>query len=403
MKGEGAIRARGKCPVCNGHFTEIKGAGFICLGHKTVPKKLYVDLPWKGQRIRIYSDKTGQVLDTYDRANTVLKTIRGEIENHTFDPARYVKADLEKFYFDAIVDQWLKDKEAVANKGQLSWSYIGPLKGYVSNYIKPFFEGKDVRDIRTVDIKGFYKTLPDNLSPKTHKNILNALENLFNTLLQDEVIEKKPIFPVITVPEPMTKWCTREVQDKLLSAIPDQHRFIFFFLTRQGIREGEAVAIQWQDIDLEAGIFTPVRAMSNRSIVNRTKTKKIRPRLLHPEVLDILKSIPRGLPHTFLFINPNCGRPYLPDLLQRMWKKACKAVGVEISLQQGTRHSVASMAASSGVSIAIIKEVLGHTDIRTTQRYSHMDVISQGQVFNAQKKLSLHCLWIKKGGIKSEG
>jgi integrase len=279
-----------------------------------------------------------------------------------------------------------KDKEAVANKGQLSWSYIGPLKGYVSNYIKPFFKGKDVRDIRTVDVKAFYKTLPDNLSPKMHKNILNGLENLFNTLLQDEVIEKKPIFPVITVPEPVTKWCNREAQDKLLSAIPDQHRFIFFFLTRQGIREGEAVAIQWQDIDLEAGIFTPVRAMSNRSIVNRTKTKKIRPRLLHPEVLDILKSIPRGLPHTFLFINPNCGRPYLPDLLQRMWKKACKAVGVEISLQQGTRHSVASMAASSGVSIAIIKEVLGHTDIRTTQRYSHMDVISQGQVFNAQKK-----------------
>lgn len=386
MKGDGAIRARGKCPICNGDFAEIKGAGFICIEHKTVPKKCYVDLPWKGQRIRIYSDKTGQVLDTYDRANTVLKTIRGEIENHTFDPTRYVKADLKKFSFDTIADQWLKDKETAANKGQLSWTYIGPLKGYLGNYIRPFFASKDVRDIRTLDVKAFYKTLPDNLSPKTHKNVLDALENLFNTLLQDEVIERKPIFPVITVPEPRTKWCNREVQDKLLNIIPDQHRFIFFFLTRQGIREGEAVVLQWQDVDLEAGIFTPVRAMSNRKIVDRTKTKKVRPRLLHPEVLDILKSIPRGLPHTFLFINPNSGRPYLPDLLQRIWKKACGAIGVEISLQQATRHSVASMAASSGVSIAIIKEVLGHTDIRTTQRYSHMDVVAQGQVFDAQKK-----------------
>lgn len=44
-----------------------------------------------------------------------------------------------------------------------------------------------------------------------------------------------------------------------------------------------------------------------------------------------------------------------------------------------------SMAASSGVSIAIIKEVLGHTDIRTTQKYSHVNVLSQSQVFAAQR------------------
>jgi site-specific recombinase XerC len=49
-----------------------------------------------------------------------------------------------------------------------------------------------------------------------------------------------------------------------------------------------------------------------------------------------------------------------------------------------TYNSVAATVASSGVSIAIIKEVLGHTDIRTTQKYSHVDVLSQSQVFAAQ-------------------
>jgi site-specific recombinase XerD len=92
----------------------------------------------------------------------------------------------------------------------------------------------------------------------------------------------------------------------------------------------------------------------------------------------------RGLPNVYLFINPNSGKPYLTDSLQRLWKGACKAVDADIELYQATRHSVASMAASSGVSIAIIKEVLGHTDIRTTQKYSHVDVLSQSQVFAAQ-------------------
>jgi site-specific recombinase XerD len=97
-----------------------------------------------------------------------------------------------------------------------------------------------------------------------------------------------------------------------------------------------------------------------------------------------LRSVPRGLPNVYLFINPNSGKPYLTDSLQRLWKEACKTVCADIELYQATRHSVASMAASSGVSIAIIKEVLGHTDIRTTQKYSHVDVLSQSQVFAAQ-------------------
>jgi len=81
----------------------------------------------------------------------------------------------------------------------------------------------------------------------------------------------------------------------------------------------------------------------------------------------------------------NSTKPYLTDTLQRLWKEACKAASVDIELYQAARHSVASMAASSGVSIAIIKEVLGHTDIRTTQKYSHVDVLSQSQVFAAQR------------------
>jgi len=86
-------------------------------------------------------------------------------------------------------------------------------------------------------------------------------------------------------------------------------------------------------------------------------------------------------------INPNSGKPYLTDSLQRLWKEAAKAIGTDIELYQATRHSVASMAASSGVSIAIIKEVLGHADIWTTQKYSHVDVLSQSQVFAAQQSL----------------
>ncbi len=374
------------CPSCNKKFQYLPRLGYACPSCKTVPNRFRIDLHYSGQRIFICSDKQGQSLDSYQRASILLSHIRHEIENHIFDSSRYIASDIKKYYFENLTKEWMEGKKKLAEKGQLSYSYINPLKGHVDSYVVPFFKGKDIRDIRTIDIKKFYGQLPERLSPKTQKNIVNALENFFNTLLQDEVIDKKPQFPKVSVPEPAIKWCTREVQDSILNAIPERHRFIFFFLTRQGLRPAEAVAIKWQDIDLNNGIITVQRSMSNRKIVERTKTRKVRPRLIHPEVLDILRSIPRGLPNVYLFINPNSGKPYLTDSLQKLWKAACKAVDVDIELYQATRHSVASMAASSGVSIAIIKEVLGHTDIRTTQKYSHVDVLAQSQVFAAQEK-----------------
>jgi len=136
---------------------------------------------------------------------------------------------------------------------------------------------------------------------------------------------------------------------------------------------------------LKNGIVTPKKTFSNRKIAERTKGKNIRPRYLNPEILDALKSRPRGLPDVFVFVDPNNKKPYQNYTLERIWKDACEKVKMKIKLHEATRHSVASMAAVSGVSINIIKEALGHADIRTTMRYAHLDVLSQRQVFLAQK------------------
>ena len=386
-KMKGTIRPTSRhthCPTCGKRFTHVPKLGFICPNCQTIPRRFYIDLWWQGRRLRICSDRLGQPLDSFERARRLQATIQTEVDNHIFDPSKYIKAEAQKFYFEALIKKWIHEKEKYVVKGQLSQAYINPLRGYVKNYFLPFFLGRDVRDIRTSNLKDFYKQLPDRLSPKTLRNILNALENFFNMLVLDEIVDKKPIFPQVFVPEPHVTWCGRETQDELLGAIPEQHRFVFYFLTRQGVRPGEAVAIKWGDIDLKLGTLTVKRAMSNRQIVERTKTGKVTTRLLHPDILNILRNVPIGLPHAYLFVNPNSRKPYLTDTLQKIWRKARKKVNINIKLYEATRHSVASMAASSGVSIAIIKEVLGHTDIRTTQKYSHLDVLAQGQVFEAQ-------------------
>jgi integrase len=380
----GTIRTKEKCPVCQGPFAHIPKLGFLCGDHKTIPQKVYIDLSWQGKRVRVFSDKQGQVLDSYQRALNLLAKINYEIENHIFDPSRYIATDQKHFTFDYLISKWIKEKERQAEKNNLAFSYVDKLKIYSEKYIRSFFKGKDIRDIRTVDIKDFYHQLPQRISAKYTKNIVNALENFFNVLVSDEVIERKPIFPSITVPEQGVSWCDRETQDKIIEAIPEKHRPIFFFLTRQGLRPGEAAVLKWKDLNLVEGTITPKRTLSNRKILERTKGKTVRPRLLHPDLLDRISSLPKGFPESFLFVHPNNKKPYQVYTLNRIWNRACELVGVHVKLYEATRHSVASMAASSGVSLNIISEVLGHSDIRTTMKYAHLDVLAQNQVFSAQ-------------------
>ena len=101
----GTIRTEGKCPICRSPFTHIPNIAYLCPAHKTVPSRVFIDIGWKGRRIRIFSDKQGLILDSYQRAMNILGSINYEIENNRFDPSRYVLEDQKRFIFDKKVDR----------------------------------------------------------------------------------------------------------------------------------------------------------------------------------------------------------------------------------------------------------------------------------------------------------
>lgn len=55
-----------------------------------------------------------------------------------------------------------------------------------------------------------------------------------------------------------------------------------------------------------------------------------------------------------------------------MWKKWCKKAKVENFRFHDLRHTVGTRLAEKGVPVAVIKEVLAHSDIQTTMRYIHI-------------------------------
>ena len=211
------------------------------------------------------------------------------------------------------------------DKGRRAVSYVPKLKGYIDNYYMKYFSDMDVREIMPVHIKEWYLNLPDR-SPKTIKNICDALRNFFNGFHADRIIERELLFPSIEIAEHEPECLSPEVQMMILDKIPEVHKPIYAFMFFQGCRPGEARALKWDCINED--IVTYKRTFSTNKLVEHTKTKKIRYNLLFPETLAILP--PRGFPLDFVFSHGKHRKsPYGENMLNYTYRAAVKKVNDE--------------------------------------------------------------------------
>lgn len=84
----------------------------------------------------------------------------------------------------------------------------------------------------------------------------------------------------------------------------------------------------------------------------------------------MLKSIPRLDENPYVIHGRKPGQ-YLTDF-QKPWRRIRKAAGIENVRIHDLRHTFAAKAASSDLSLLMIRKLLGHTQAQTTARYAHL-------------------------------
>lgn len=380
---KGSVETKEKCPVCRQKFKHIKKLGYICPTCKTTPRRFFIYLSHQGRRYRIYSTKTGTPLDSYQTALSVLSLINEEIRNHTFDPTKYVKSELKKFFVSTLLDQYFESK-----KSSIAPSYLPTFKKHL-NTAKEFFNIKDVREIRKLDLEN-YKTFLETQkkSSKTVKNYLDTFKAFLNHCKSTlEIIPTIPPFPAIGKPQPKIQWIDPRTQAWILENTPPQDRPILLFLMLTGTRPAEARALKVKNVDLKQGVIYIDSCFSRNTLRNKRKGKNAPPVVIpiHPELYPILETLTkRKMPESFVFINPRTNTPYSQDALTRLWQSIRKKLNLPKSLRlyDATRHSLASNLLNQGANLADISKILGHTNISTTTRYAHMDLQRQKVVLN---------------------
>lgn len=135
-----------------------------------------------------------------------------------------------------------------------------------------------------------------------------------------------------------------------------------------GLRLGEAVMLEWQDINFEANVLT-VREKPHRDWEIKDDEEREIP--MHKEVIKALIKRMKISTNTDAqdLIFPGVG---LKTHYSRDLKRDCARVGVQSITAHILRHSFGTNLVRSGAPITVVKDLMGHSDIATTMIYQNV-------------------------------
>jgi tyrosine recombinase XerC len=245
------------------------------------------------------------------------------------------------------------------------------------NDIKQFLQfTKGEIKVSDGEIRGFIESLNKRkLSRNSVIRKIIAVRNFYKYLIRNKKIQKNP-FAYILTPKKEKKlpsFLTEEETAKLLDSIETKDfsslrdRTIFELIYSAGIRVSELTGMNIENIDF-----------INEEIKVFGKGSKERIAPIGGAALDLLKEYVKQL-KTYdagktLFINKNKGR-LTPRSVEIMIIKYARRAGIEKKVTPHTlRHSFATHLLDRGADLRAVQELLGHSNLSTTQIYTHLSI-----------------------------
>lgn len=147
-------------------------------------------------------------------------------------------------------------------------------------------------------------------------------------------------------------------------------RAILEFLYASGVRVSELVKLQLINLDLEDRFATIFGKGSKERLVPLGGPAV---QALHRYLRDVRPELDAGQGEGCVFLNAR-GRPLRRESVWVLVKSAARRAGLTKEVSPHTlRHTFATHLVERGADLAAVQELLGHSDISTTQIYTHLD------------------------------
>lgn len=301
--------------------------------------------------------------------------------------------------FKEIAKEWLALQEV---SGELKNSSLLRMKGCqertydaIGNVLVSKLSYRKIQSfITSLARKGVNKLTGEGLSEKTQKHYLTFISDVMRYAKKCGLIENNPCKDITFVKTAKKEKVIYSLEEakQLLTAIeqkaPADYKLFYHLLAYCGMRRGEALGLEYKDIDFENSVLTINRTSNYHSgygtYTDTPKTKSsYRTLYVQPKLMEMIRQVQAEQKERAekcgdqwhesdrLFVNW-CGKPANPNYPYVWLQKFCEKEGVPFHGLHSFRHFVATQALADGVDVKSVSAMLGHSQTSTTLNiYAH--------------------------------
>lgn len=253
----------------------------------------------------------------------------------------------------------------------------------LKNHLLPRFGNCFLDKIDRTDIQKMHlDRLNSGATPGSANRLLILMRYIFNLAIRWEVpgitVNPSKNIPLMSEGNKKERYLSEEEAKRLYECVCASEnkmlRLIVPMLILTGARKREVLDARWEDFDFERRTWR----------IPNTKLGKPRHVPLSDGALSVLRDASTTNKCPWVFPNPDTGKPFVSIFCA--WNTARKKAGLEDVRIHDLRHSFASLLINSGRSLYEVQKLLGHTQIKTTQRYAHLAPETLLEASNAATK-----------------
>jgi integrase len=275
-----------------------------------------------------------------------------------------------------FLDEWLESaKGAVSYRTWLNHECI------VRLHLKTEIGTTKLVKLTPKGIHGLYRSkLAEGLSRGRVRKIHVTLNRALKDAVRWRYISRNPaaeVSPPQEYQREINVLTPEQVKHLLSAARGDRLEAAYVLAATVGLRQGECLALRYEDIDFDEGTLK-VRRTVWRNNVYPPKTPHSRRTIKLPKIaLDALKrhrDNNGGAKEGYLFPTKHGNPVDAHNFIHRPWKRMLRKAGLSESTRyHDLRHGAASLLLSQGVPVPVVSNLLGHRDSSITLRvYAHM-------------------------------